>query len=74
MGTIQNSGMRPIKAGLIYFLLVFASGWVLGPIRELWVVFAAGASRGRPLVGPPDKAESRLQTGPPAQRDGLGYS
>jgi hypothetical protein len=30
--------MRPLKAGLIYFLLVFAFGWVLGPIRELWAV------------------------------------
>ena len=38
IGTIQNSGMRPLKAGLIYFLLVFALGWVLGPIRELWAV------------------------------------
>jgi hypothetical protein len=27
--------MRSLKAGLIYFLLVFALGWVLGPIREL---------------------------------------
>jgi hypothetical protein len=38
MGTIQNSGLRPIKAGLICFLLVFALGWVLGPIRGLWAV------------------------------------
>jgi len=30
--------MRPLKAGLIYFLLIFALGWVLGPIRELWAV------------------------------------
>jgi hypothetical protein len=30
--------MRSLKAGLIYFLLVFALGWVLGPIRELWAV------------------------------------
>jgi hypothetical protein len=30
--------MRPLKAGLIYFMLVFALGWVLGPIRELWAV------------------------------------
>ena len=30
--------MRSIKAGVIYFLLVFALGWVLGPIRELWAV------------------------------------
>ena len=46
IGTIQNSGMRPLKAGLIYLLLVFALGWILRPIRELWAVFAAGASRG----------------------------
>ena len=37
IGTIQ-SGMLPLKAGLIYFLLVLALGWVLGPIRELWAV------------------------------------
>ena len=30
--------MRVLKAGVIYFLLVFAVGWVLGPIRELWAV------------------------------------
>jgi hypothetical protein len=30
--------MRGLKAGVIYFVLVFAVGWVLGPIRELWAV------------------------------------
>jgi hypothetical protein len=30
--------MGAIKAGVIYFLIVFAVGWVLGPIRELWAV------------------------------------
>jgi hypothetical protein len=30
--------MRALKAGIIYFLLVFAVGWILGPIRELWAV------------------------------------
>ena len=30
--------MRPLKTGVIYFLLVFAVGWILGPIRELWAV------------------------------------
>ena len=30
--------MRTLKAGLVYFLLMFAFGWVLGPIRELWAV------------------------------------
>ena len=30
--------MRALRAGLVYFLLVFAVGWILGPIRELWAV------------------------------------
>src|SRR6266404_3745078 len=30
--------MRALKAGLVYFLFVFAAGWILGPIRELWAV------------------------------------
>jgi|SRR5271165_3293522 len=30
--------MGAVKAGAIYFLLVFAAGWVLGPIREIMVV------------------------------------
>jgi hypothetical protein len=30
--------MRSLKAGVTYFLLLFATGWVLGPIRELWAV------------------------------------
>jgi hypothetical protein len=30
--------MRALKAGVIYFLLVFAVGWIMGPIRELWAV------------------------------------
>jgi hypothetical protein len=34
--------MRALKAGLVYFLLVFAVGWILGPIRELWAVPHSG--------------------------------
>ena len=30
--------MRVLKAGAVYFLLMFAIGWVLGPIRELWAI------------------------------------
>jgi hypothetical protein len=30
--------MRVLKAGAVYFLLMFGVGWVLGPIRELWAV------------------------------------
>jgi len=34
--------VRALKAGVIYFLLMFAVGWVLGPIRELWAVLRFG--------------------------------
>lgn len=30
--------MRIMKAGVLYFALVFGAGFVLGPIRILWVV------------------------------------
>lgn len=30
--------MRIMKAGALYFILVFGAGFVLGPIRILWVV------------------------------------
>ena len=34
--------MRAVKAGVVYFLLVFALEWILGPIRELWTVPHSG--------------------------------
>ena len=34
--------MRGLKAGVVYFLLMFAVGWILGPIRELWAVPHSG--------------------------------
>jgi hypothetical protein len=35
----KRSGMTEIlKAGTLYFLLVFGAGFVLGPIRVLWAV------------------------------------
>jgi hypothetical protein len=37
--------MRSLKAGVTYFLLVFVAGWILGPIRVLWV-----APRFGPLI------------------------
>ena len=30
--------MQILKAGLLYFALVFGAGFVLGPIRILWVI------------------------------------
>ena len=30
--------MQILKAGALYFALVFGAGFVLGPIRILWVV------------------------------------
>jgi hypothetical protein len=30
--------MRVLKAGMLYFVLVFGAGFVLGTIRSLWIV------------------------------------
>jgi hypothetical protein len=30
--------LRIVKAGVVYFAIVFAAGFVLGPIRILWIV------------------------------------
>jgi hypothetical protein len=38
--------MRVLKAGVTYFLLVFAGGWIMGPIRELWAVPHFGPTMG----------------------------
>src|SRR6516165_7208315 len=34
----QDRRMRVLKAGAVYFLLMFGVGWILGPIRELWAM------------------------------------
>jgi hypothetical protein len=44
--------MREVKAGAIYFLIVFAIGWLLGPIRQLWVVPRFGQLTGLLLEAP----------------------
>jgi len=38
--------MLVVKIGAVYFVLVFAVGWVLGPIRELWVIPRFGRPAG----------------------------
>jgi len=44
--------MRAVAAGLIYFLLVFAVGWVLGPIRGLREVPHLGRTTASLLEAP----------------------
>jgi hypothetical protein len=44
--------MRTLGAGALYFVLVFAAGWVLGPIRELLVVPRWGQTVGLALEAP----------------------
>jgi hypothetical protein len=44
--------MQMIKAGALYFLLVFGAGFVLGPIRLRWVVPRFGTRLGELLEAP----------------------
>lgn len=44
--------MQMIKAGALYFLLVFGAGFVLGPIRLRWVVPRVGTRLGELLEAP----------------------
>lgn len=44
--------MQILKAGLLYFALVFGAGFVLGPIRILWVVPRFGTRIGELMETP----------------------
>lgn len=39
----EESVVQVLKAGAIYFALVFGAGFVLGPVRILWIVPRLGA-------------------------------
>jgi hypothetical protein len=51
MPSNHESG-RTIKAGLLYFALVFGAGFVLGPIRVLWIVPRVGSRWGELIEMP----------------------
>jgi hypothetical protein len=44
--------MPILQAGALYFALTFAAGWVLGPIREFWVIPRLGRTVGFFLEAP----------------------
>lgn len=44
--------MRVTGAGLVYFLMIFGAGFVLGPIRVLWVVPRLGERTAELLEAP----------------------
>jgi len=44
--------MRILKSGLLYFVLVFAVGFILGPIRIFWIAPRVGASTAELLEAP----------------------
>jgi len=44
--------MRTLKAGLTYFILFFAVGWVLGPTWEFWAVPHLGRTVGMLVEAP----------------------
>jgi hypothetical protein len=48
----DNEPMRIVKAGVLYFALVFGAGFVLGTIRTLWIVPVLGARTAELLETP----------------------
>jgi hypothetical protein len=48
----QESIMRILQAGVLYFVLVFGAGFVLGFIRTLWIVPRLGARMAELLETP----------------------
>jgi len=44
--------MRTVEAGVLYFALVFAAGFVLGTVRTLWVVPHVGTRKAELIEAP----------------------
>ena len=44
--------MKVLKAGMLYFALVFGAGFVLGPIRVFWVVPRVGVRMAEMIEAP----------------------
>jgi hypothetical protein len=44
--------MKILKAGLLYFILVFGAGFILGPIRLFWVVPRIGTRTAELMEAP----------------------
>ena len=47
-----TSMLRQLKIGIVYFLLVFAVGFVLGPVRILWLVPRVGVRAAELIEAP----------------------
>ncbi len=48
----QQAVMQILKAGVLYFALVFGAGFVLGPIRILWIVPRLGVRTAELMEAP----------------------
>ena len=44
--------MRALAAGAFYFVLVYAAGWALGPIRVLWIAPRLGPTAAALMEAP----------------------
>jgi hypothetical protein len=49
---MQQTIMQILKAGVLYFALVFGAGFVLGAVRTLWVVPRVGTRKGELMEMP----------------------